>query len=218
MSTRHERPRRIPPLARPTLRGAPGRDRIVVMPDPLTTRVAGLVPRQRLLEPIKPGTLVEPVRVQAKQLEQLVRDSVATEPRVVWSQGSADVLVLLDRTRVRLLDGFVLVAFTLQTTQFKTQQLTVPLAVGSAQREAGLITATSRLPEGHTELGRRWGDSVIALAFGGLFAVAEALAAAAGRDSNGESLLPAALRATPKEFVVIPRAPFVAAGAKTKRR
>lgn len=200
-----EDPRLRPNLdRRPVLEVPPAvRDRIDRVIDiPVVTR-------------LPPGQLTEPVSVDAAELTSLLR-LVFTTPadpaqgrtrtRVIWTVGPSEALVMLDAVRAELADGAVGVAVPLATEQTGEVELPVAFAVGDAEAEAGLLAATTELPPGPTALVVPFGEAVIAAAWAALLEVAVALAARAGTDRRGEPLVPAALRAAPLAFTVLPQA------------
>ena len=75
-------------------------------------------------KPMPPGTVGPAISVTATQLQPLliaslgslyVADDIGPPAEVIWYDHDSEVLVLLDRTIVRLGAGLVLVALTLET-------------------------------------------------------------------------------------------------------
>ena len=131
---------------------------------------------------------------------------VAAPAQVVWYDHDSEVLVHLDRTLVRLSEGVVLVALTLQTDQTGAGQVTAALSIGSPQLPAGLLVVTESRPRGPVALVDRWGDAVVAAAWRALIDAAHALALQAGIDTSGARLIPAALSTDGQTFSVVPQA------------
>jgi hypothetical protein len=152
-----------------------------------------------------PGGLGIARSIDDRQLTGLIRDAVGSG-RIRWLARGGEAVVLRDATRAASQAGVVLVGMTLQTDQTGEQELTVPFAVGSATRDAGLLATTHRVPDGHVELARAFGEAVVATAWQALLAVAVGLAAA-GTSTTGRTLQPALLRAAPGRLTVVPRAP-----------
>lgn len=125
---------------------------------------------------------------------------------VVWAEGEHELLVHPERVRVLFRDGFVLVGVTVYTEQTGTVEVSVPFAVGSASTPAGLMIATEPVPRGPALVVERWGDQLIAAAWQALVHLAGGIAAAAGADTGGASLIPAALTATAAGLTVLPQA------------
>lgn len=153
-----------------------------------------------------PGGLGIARTIDDRQLTGLVRDAVGSG-RIRWLARGGEAVVLRDVTRAASRSGVVVVGMTLQTDQTGEQELTVPFAVGSATRDAGLLATTHRVPDGHVQLARAFGEAVVATAWQALLAVAVGVAAAAGTSTTGRTLQPALLRAAPGRLTVVPRAP-----------
>ncbi len=79
--------------------------------------------------------------------------------RVIWVEDGDEVLVHLDSTKVRILDGVLLVSVDLETDQTARQPLVVALALGDDER-AGLVAVTDELPHGNPVLAARWGRAL----------------------------------------------------------
>jgi hypothetical protein len=157
----------------------------------------------------EPGEVADPVTFPERTFELLLRSALAGargRERVVWSHRGSEVLVHLDRTRVRVLDGYVLVAIVLETAQTGVQELTVPFAVGTEERLAGMVAVTERRPRGHRALGETWGEGVIATAWRAVLEVASVIAALRGSDGNDHPLRAGAIVAAPGEVAVVPQA------------
>ncbi len=138
--------------------------------------------------------MLQPIEVPAGKLEELIRRSLTEQhERLVWAEAGDEVVVDLTRTRVAVRTGVVLIAINLQTDDTQPTELVVPLAIGTPKEISGLLAVTPRAPEGPAGLVLRWGDAVIAAAWGALIDVVAELAQAAGSDELGAPLQPAAL-------------------------
>jgi hypothetical protein len=179
---------------------------------------AGLLPLPGInLQPVPPGTGVTPVSVAAVGLQTLliaalgaiyVAPEATPATEVVWYDHDSEVLVHLDQTLVKLTDGVVLVALTLEADQTGVGQLTVPLSIGSAEAPAGLLVVTESRARGPVALVDRWGEAAIAAAWRGLLDAAHAIALNAGFDTSGARLVPAALSTDGVTFTVLPQARY----------
>ena len=174
------------------------------------------------LKPLAAGATAPPVSVPAADMEALTRAALGAAAataagdgtpaggkppaQVVWQDADGEVLVHLDRTRVVLHPGLVLVAMTLETDQTGAGELVVPFAVGGPDSPAGLIAVTERLPRGPQALVDRWGQSVIAAAWLALLDVAHGLALHTGVDEEGARLIPGALSVDGSQLTVVPQA------------
>ncbi len=88
---------------------------------------------------------------------------VATEtPRtqVIWVNGGNEVLVHLDSTQVRILDGMLLVSVDLETDQTGRTPLVCVYALGTAGDQAGLVATTDEFPRGNGGLAATWGKQL----------------------------------------------------------
>ncbi len=160
-------------------------------------------------EPLPEGKVGPPIELGSKTVSTLIRDALVPEegPKsVIWQQAGSEVVVHLDRTRVRVLDGLVLVGVTLESEETGLAELTVPFAVGTEDRLAGMITVTEEKPRGPAILVDRWGEAVIAAAWKALLDVADQLAAEAGTDETGAPLRAGALITEGDRLGIVPQA------------
>jgi hypothetical protein len=125
---------------------------------------------------------------------------------VVWQEADAEVVVHLDRTRVRVTDGLVLVGLTLECDQTGLAEVVVPFAVGTDEHPAGLVAATEAKPRGPAVLVDRWGEAIVATAWGALVEAATAVAGERGSDLDGAPLRAGALVAQAGRIAVVPQA------------
>lgn len=153
-------------------------------------------PGLRATRRVPAGTVLQPIEVPARELEALIRRSLTERhERAVWAEAGDEVVVDLVRTRVAVATGLVLIAVSLRTDDTQPTELVVQLAVGTPTDITGLLAVTPRAPEGPAGLVLRWGDAVIAAAWGALVDVVTELAHAVGSDERGAPLQPAALLA-----------------------
>jgi hypothetical protein len=161
--------------------------------------------RQRL----PAGTVAPPVEVEDERFERLVRAALAPDEAsasVVWHEADAEVVVHLDRTRVRTRDGLVLVALTLECDQTGLAEVVVPFAVGTNERPAGLVAASEAKPRGPEVLVDRWGEAIIATAWRAVVEAATAVARDRGSDLDGAPLRAGGLVARGGRIAVVPQA------------
>jgi len=176
--------------------------------------------------PVKlpPGATAPPVVIDPKRSAALFTIAFTAAARapagaagqaaaVVWADGEHELLVYPGRTRVLFQDGFVLVGVAVFTEQSGAVEISVPFAVGRASAPTGLMIATEPVPRGPALLVERWGDQLIAAAWQALLYVASGAAAAAGTDSTGQPLIPAAVAAGDTGLTVLPQATPAIAGA-----
>ncbi len=98
-------------------------------------------------------------------------DGVAPS-KVVWVDHGDEVLVHLDSTRVRMLDGSLLVSVDLETDQTGRQPLVLAFALGGHNDPAGLVAVTDELPRGNTMLASRWGAALQAAVWSSVLGLA----------------------------------------------
>jgi hypothetical protein len=175
------------------------------------------MPDESDFKPVPPGGLAQPVTVTLEPLQSLLISSLGAlylaedvnpPQQVIWYDHDSEVLVHLDRTVVRLDNGVVLVALTLESDQTGVGQLTVPLSVGSAQLAAGLVVVTESRPRGPAALADRWGDAVIAAAWRALLDAVHTLALQAGVDTSGARLIAGAISCDGQTLSVVPQARY----------
>jgi len=162
---------------------------------------------------VSPGTLAQtPISLDAAQLQSSMISSLsapyaaagsALPGQVVWYDYDGSVLVNLSATTVTLLDGVVLVTFSLQSDQV-TGQVIVPLSVGTGT--SGMLIGTESQARGQTQLVDRWGETSTAAAWSALLDVAQALAQQGGADGNGAAFIPGSVTATPAQLTVLHQA------------
>lgn len=198
-------------LARPPVVGA----HTGVDPSPeLMEAIAGGLGRIDIIRPdviaenLSAGAIADKITVQPQGLDELIRAAMgaAAQQRVIWRDGDSEVLVHLDQTRTKTLDGLVLVGVTLECDETGVQEITVPFAVGSESMTAGMLGITEAEPRGHPLLVQRWGEAIVATAWKALLDVGQTLAAEAGTDEDGAALVAGALVAKPDGLQVIPQA------------
>ena len=140
------------------------------------------------------------------RIVHLVADIPAkSAPVVVWTQGRDELRVHLDRTRIACLPGIVQLHVTVGCDELRDDvDVMVPIAVGTAQRPAGLLMTTVDRLAGPAVVTSRWSDAITAFAWEALVTTAQQLAAAVGRDASGRALVPGALAAERGALVISP--------------
>jgi hypothetical protein len=92
----------------------------------------------------------------------------AAQKKVIWVEQGDEVLVHLDSTRARILNGAVLVSIDLETDQTGRTPLVATFAVGRPDDPAGLVAVTDEFPRGNGILASRWGAAFQAAAWASL--------------------------------------------------
>jgi hypothetical protein len=81
----------------------------------------------------------------------------APPSQVIWVDGVNEVLVHLDSTKVRILDGMLLVSVDLETDQTGRTPLVCTFALGTTGDQAGLVATAEEFPRGNGSLAATWG-------------------------------------------------------------
>jgi hypothetical protein len=164
------------------------------------------------------GQLGEPVRVDPKSAAQLLRvaarrasgfvrpGSGEQHPQVLWVDGDNALAVMIARVDVRFGEGTITVRIPVRCDQTGAALVEVLFATGSADRPAGLYAAAQRRPRGPEIVVATWGDSLVAFAWEAVLGMVAGLAAAAGKDTRGNVLVPAEMVASANGLVLQPMA------------
>ncbi len=84
----------------------------------------------------------------------------AVPAQVVWVNGGNEVLVHLDSTQARILNGLLLVSVDLETDQTGRTPLVCAYALGTTGDQAGLVATTDEFPRGNGGLAATWGKQL----------------------------------------------------------
>jgi hypothetical protein len=158
-----------------------------------------------------PAVLRVPVAAADQLLKQTVR-LVADLPAkasgdVVWSHGDNELLVRTDAIALGCAPGLVTVAVPVSCDQMKKEALvTVPFAVGSAERAAGLVMSSFAQPAGPEIVVSLWADALTAFAWEAILHLAQQLSASVGKDGKGLALVPGSIAAERDLLLVQPMA------------
>lgn len=171
---------------------------------------------------LRPGSLSKWIEVPVRQAvpmlratTRLVADLPPTGSRtVVWTSGLDELAVATDRVTMTCRPGLVTVRIPVSCDQLSAQErgrrrrpvVDVPLAVGTAEQPRGLMMATVSVPRGPSVVVDLWADALRAFAWESVLTLAREIARAAGHDRTGRSLVPAAVGAEAKRFLVRPMA------------
>jgi hypothetical protein len=162
------------------------------------------------------GAATEMVRVPVAVANRLLRTTIRLvadlPPRAsgatVWVQGDSELLV--DALAVTLTCAPALVTIGVPVTcdqlQMKPTVIPVPIAVGTAERPAGLVMATFDRLAGPDVVTARWSEAIAAFAWEALVHLAQQLSAAVGKDADGRPLVPAGIGAEQGVLLVQPMA------------
>ena len=213
------------PPPNPRLRGAvaellAGRDPVSEECQRLLKLVEARCPGLLPPDPLDPGTVGPEIPLNPDELQNLVTAAVrqaaglpagSTAESVVWSLAGNELLVVLSRVTVRLIDdGVALVRIPVHCDQVDEALVTVPIAVGDDARPAGMLAATEDRPRGPAAVVDVWGEALTAFAWQVLLTVSTGVAAGAGTDVAGAPLVPAGLTASANglRILTMARHPF----------
>jgi hypothetical protein len=126
---------------------------------------------------------------------------------VIWELGASALAVNVGEIATAVEEGVVTVAIPVVCDQVPRRgRVRVTFAVGSPDRPAGLLAATTQAPEGPPIVIDLWGEALVALAWQALLDSAAGVAAQAGVDTDGTPLVATALAAGKDRVEVIPQA------------
>jgi hypothetical protein len=113
--------------------------------------------------------------------------STSAPSSVVWVDGCSEVLVHLDSTAVKVVDGLILVSVDLETDQTGRTPLICAFAVSSGSDPAGLIATTDEYPRGDGRLAASWGPQLQQALWSSLLSLANDHASERGLAARGIS-------------------------------
>lgn len=156
-------------------------------------------------DPLGAGQVGPEIPVDPKRAVALVQAALkpARSQAILLREGDNELLVEAGKIDLRFADGLVIVAIPVRCDQTKRTIVSVPFAVGSGKRRAGLIAATEQQPRGPAAVIQLWGEALTALAWQALLSASAALAAESGRDVDGTPLIPVGLVATERGLQVL---------------
>jgi hypothetical protein len=196
-------------------------ERCAALVKALRERCPGVLPE----EPLAPGAPGQPVPVDSQAYAELARlaarqaAAVAALGRApssdeelpdvaLWEEGTAALAVSVAGVSVGLDEGSITVALPVWCDQLPRDRAVVQVtfAVGSPDRPAGLIAATSAEPDGPRPVLDDWGEQLTAFAWQVVLDSAERIAAQAGTDADGTPLVATAMAAARDRLEVLPQA------------
>jgi hypothetical protein len=131
----------------------------------------------------------------------------STSGRVVWQQGASELAVRLDQIDIAAAKGLITISFPVACDQLDGEQrVSVPIAVGTEERPAGLVMSTFTQPAGPVAVTQLWSESIIAFAWEAIVHLAQQLCAAVGNDTRGYALVPGTIGAAPNVLLLQPMA------------
>ncbi len=159
----------------------------------LREKCPGLLP-PRPLPAGEPGPDIELDRKSASLLLAAAGRKISgNQKAVIWSRAGNELAVLVDSLAVATEPGFIHVRIPVRCDQTGSSRVTVTFAVGSQDRPAGMIAATNPRPKGPPRIVALWSEALVALAWGAVLEMVQAVAFEAGEDIDRAGLIPGAL-------------------------
>jgi hypothetical protein len=92
-------------------------------------------------------------------VEQLTPDSIKAK-QVIWQDGESEIVFYLNKLRLAIKNGYVILDTQLETDQTGISHLVVPFRLGNSAKQATLTVTTESVPRGNLSLAARWGQIV----------------------------------------------------------
>ena len=154
-------------------------------------------PNLRAAVPLPPGKVGPELPLSKPVFGRLITAAAMQDNQgsVIWTKDESELQVITGKVTVELSDGLILVNIPVTCDQAGSATVQVPFAVGGPTSPAGMLVATEEHPRGPDAIIAVWSDALLAFAWKLLMSVATRSAAAAGTDTDGAGLIPAALTA-----------------------
>lgn len=178
----------------------------------------------RAVRPIAEGDVFEPVRITPRQGNELMRVASrraagffrpTTRTEVVWVEGESELAVGIAGVDVKLADGLIRVLIPVRCDQSGPAVVEALFATGSPDAPAGLYAATPRRPDGPPVVIDAWGDALVAFAWQCVLGLVTGIAAAVGKDTRGNLLVPVELSVSARGIEILPMARHRFAGSSS---
>jgi len=166
-------------------------------------------------KPLPPGQHLDPIRIDLATLRTLApgaagrvlgQSDASRVTEVIWSEGGDELSIDPVKLDVKTATGAVLFSLPVRCDQSGQGVAQVVLAVGAPGQGAGMFAVAARRPVGPPAVVERWADPLVALAWGTLVELASSISQVAGRDLNGDELIPGSIAADPDGLLVVPYA------------
>lgn len=113
------------------------------------------------------------VRLMGTPANGVPTSAPASSPAsVIWVNGSNEVLVHLDSTQVRILDGMLLVSVDLECDQTGRTPLVCAFALSNTSDPSTLVATTDEYPRGDGTLASCWGQQLQQAVWSSILALA----------------------------------------------
>jgi hypothetical protein len=182
---------------------------------------------RRLARPVRPvaeGEVFDAVRIAPKQGTELMRVASrraagffrpTKRTEVVWVEGENELAVGIAGIEVKLADGLMRVLIPVRCDQTGPATVEALFATGSPTVPGGLYAATPRRPNGPPAVIDAWGDALVAFAWQCVLGLVTGIAAAVGKDTRGNLLVPVELSVSARGIEILPMARHRFAGSST---
>ena len=166
-------------------------------------------------KPLPPGQHLNPIRIDLATLRTLApgaagrilgQTDASRVTEAIWSEGGDELSIDPVKLDVKTTTGAVLFSIPVRCDQSGQGVAQVVLAVGAPGQGAGMFAVAARRPVGPPVVVERWADPLVALAWGTLVELANSISQVAGRDVNGDELIPGSIAADPDGLLVVPYA------------
>jgi len=166
-------------------------------------------------KPLPPGQHLEPIRIDLATLRTLApgaagrvlgQSDANRVTEVIWSEGGDELSIDPVKLDVKTTTGAILFSIPVRCDQSGQGVAQIVLAVGAPGQGAGMFAVAARRPVGPPAVVERWADPLVALAWGTLVELASSISQVAGRDVNGDELIPGSIAADPDGLLVVPYA------------
>lgn len=178
----------------------------------------------RAVRPMDEGDVFEPVRITPKQGAELMRVAArraagffrpTKRTEVVWVEGESELAVGIAGVDVKIEDGLIRVRIPVRCDQTGPTTVEALFATGSPTAPAGLYAATPRRPNGPPVVIDAWGDALVAFAWQCVLGLVTGIAAAIGKDTRGNLLVPVELSVSARGIEILPMARHRFAGSSS---
>lgn len=162
---------------------------------------------------ITPEQGTELMRVASRRAAGFFRPTKRTE--VVWVQGESELAVGIAGVEVKVDEGLIRVLIPVRCDQTGPATVEALFATGSPTAPAGLYAATPRRPNGPPVVIDAWGDALVAFAWQCVLGLVTGIAAAVGKDTRGNLLVPVELSVSARGIEILPMARHRFAGSSS---
>lgn len=157
--------------------------------------------------PLRGETLERLSRLAAGSIAFPAADDPAETEAILWDDGTSELLVFPGKVRTTTTDRILTVIMPVVTDAGETE-MTIPFAIGSKDRVAGLLAAAPDRPRGDPLIAEVWGEALIAFAYKMILEIADKIAGASGRDAANNRLVAQSLSLEDGALVIQPQAGF----------